>query len=537
MTASNQSIPVAAAPAQPSTGLACKQAKDLSGSITLNADVVIVGSGAGGAVMACELAAAGRKVIILEAGPYVPSTEFREEVIFAFNQLYQDQGGQVNSRGDLVLLQGACVGGSTVVNGCVAFRTPDFILADWQRDHGLVELTPETLAPYFAKAEANLSIHANQPHEINANSHAVIRGADKLGVSWKPLQRNVKDCALTGFCLAGCATDRKQSMLVTYLPWALANGAELYADTRVTRVLAENGEARGVVAEVIDPKTKQKVADLRVDAKIVVVAAGAVQTPLLLQASQLCNGSDQLGRNFACHPSTGVMAKFADDLHMWRGALLGVYIDEWMHPDKGGFLLEVGGAGPVEISLFVEPGLGADYDRFMKDAKRYSAMVTLIHDHNVGRVWRDDDGNKRIDYDLADIDFPAMKAAFKAAAKVYFAAGAEQVFLPTVTRMVIEREEDIEATVERIPNEAHALRLVSYHPQGTARMGTDPAKSVVGPYGETHEVKRLFVADASLFPTSMIVNPQLSVYGLAGYIADQVNGRYAAYFNAGAPSS
>lgn len=521
-------IPVAAAGAQ--HGLDCKQARDLSGSIALNADVVVIGSGAGGAVMACELAAAGKKVIILEAGPYVPSSEFREELIHGFNQLYQDQGGQVNSRGDLVVLQGACVGGSTVVNGCVSFRTPDFILADWQRDHGLTELTPENLAPYFAKAEANLSIHDNLPHEINANSQAVIRGAEKLGVAWKPIRRNVKDCGLTGFCLAGCATDRKQSMLVTYLPWALANGAELYADTTVTRVLAENGEAKGVLAEVIDPKTKQKVADLRVDAKVVVVAAGAVQTPLLLQASGLCNGSGQLGHNFACHPSTGVVAKFADDLHMWRGALLGIHIDEWMHPDKGGFLLEVGGAGPAEISVFVDPGLGSDYDRFMKEAKHYSAMVTLIHDHNVGRVWRDEAGVKRIDYDLAAIDFPAMKAAFKAAARVYFAAGAEKVFLPTVTRMVIEREEDIEALVEAIPHEPHAMRLVSYHPQGTARMGADPAKSVVGPWGETHEVKRLFVADASLFPTSMIVNPQLSVYGLAGYIADQLKGRYAGYF-------
>ncbi|MFZ5755538.1 MAG: FAD-dependent oxidoreductase [Pseudomonadota bacterium] len=527
MNASVKNVPTAAVPSQ---GLACRQAKDLSGDIVLSADVVVVGSGAAGAVTAYELAAAGRKVVILEAGPYVPSSEFREDLAYAFDQLYEEKGGQVNTRGDLNILQGACVGGSTVVNGCVCFRTPDFILADWQRDHGLTGLTPETLAPYFAKAERNLHIHENGPHEINANSRAVIRGCEALGVSWKPLKRNIRDCALTGFCLAGCASDRKQSMLVTYLPWALQHGAELYADTKVTRVLADNGEAKGVLAEVIDPVTKQKKADLRVDAKVVVMAAGAVHTPLVLQASGLCNGSGQLGRNFACHPSTGVMAKFPEELHMWRGALLGVYVDEYLHPDKGGFILEVGGAGPAEISLFVDPGLGEEYDRFMKEAKHYSAMVTLIHDHNVGRVYLDDDGIKRIEYDLAGIDFPAMKAAFRAAARVYFAAGAEKVFLPTVTRTVIERVEDIDAVVEAIPNEPHALRLVSYHPQGTARMGADPARSVVGPDGETHEVRRLFVADASLFPTSMIVNPQLSVYGLAGYIADRIRLQYGAYF-------
>lgn len=528
MSNSSNAIPVAAAPA--AHGLACKQAKDLAGDIRLQADVVVVGSGAGGAVVAYELAASGKKVIILEAGPYVPSSEFREDLTFAFEQLYAEQGGQVNTRGDLSVLQGVCVGGSTVVNGTVCFRTPDFILADWQRDHGLVELTPEKLAPYFEKAERNLHIHANGEHEINANSRAVIRGAEKLGVSWQPLKRNVKDCGLTGFCLAGCAADRKQSMLVSYLPWAIELGAELYADTRVTRVLAANGEATGVLAEVVDPKTRQKTATIQVDAKVVVVAAGAVQTPLLLQASGLCNGSDQLGRNFACHPSTGVMAKFPEELHMWRGALLGVHIDEWLHPDRGGFILEAGGAGPAEISLFVDPGLGADYDRFMKEAKHYSAMVTLIHDHNVGRVMLDADGIKRIEYDLAGTDFPAMKAALKAAARIYFAAGAEQVFLPTVTRMVISRVEDVDAMIDSIPNEPHALRLVSYHPQGTARMGANPATSVVGPDGETHEVRRLFVADASLFPTSMIVNPQLSVYGLAGYIADRIRDQYPGYF-------
>lgn len=511
-------------------GLPCRQASDLAGDITLTADAVVVGSGAGGAVMAYELAAAGFKVVILEAGPYVPSTSFREDLAFGFEQLYQDRGGQTNNTGDLIVLQGACVGGSTVVNGAVCFRTPDFILADWQRDHGLANLTPEVLAPYFGKAERNLAIHDNGEPEINANSRTIIRGCEKLGVSWKPLRRNVKDCGLTGFCLSGCPSDRKQSMLVTYLPWALSHGAELYADTCVTRVLAEAGEARGVVADVIDPVTKQKKAALRVEAKVVVMAAGAVQTPLVLADSGLCNGSGQLGRNFACHPSTGVMAKYPDEIRMWNGALLGVHIDEWLHPDKGGFLLEVGGAGPAEISMFADPGIGEEYDRFMKEAKHYAGMVTLIHDHNVGRVYRDGDGVKRIDYDVSALDFPAMKAAFKAAARIHFAAGAEKVFLPTVARTVIAREADIEAVVEAIPHEAHALRVVSYHPQGTARMGADPAKSVVGPHGETHDVRRLFVADASLFPTSMIVNPQLSVYGLAGYIADQILHRHRGYF-------
>jgi choline dehydrogenase-like flavoprotein len=516
--------------AVPAEGLNCRTAADFTGDLNLQTDVVVVGSGAGGAVAAHELAAAGKKVLILEAGPYVPSTAFTEDLTQAFRQLYQDKGGQVTTRGDLNVLQGACVGGSTVVNGAVCFRTPDFILADWQRDHGLTDLTPEALAPWFEKAERNLHIHANAEHEINANSRLVREGCEKLGVSWKPLQRNIRDCGLTGFCLAGCATDRKQSMLVTYLPWAIAHGAELFADTHVTRVLAEGGEATGVEAEVRDPATGELRARLTVSAKVVVLAAGAVQTPLILQRSDLCNSSGLLGRNFACHPSTGLLARFPQKVNLWQGALLGVYVDEYLAPEKGGFILEGGGAGPAEVSLFVDAGVGADYDAFMADMGHYAGMVTLIHDHNVGSVYLDDKGIKRIDYNLADIDFPAMKAAFKAAARVFFAAGAERVHLPTVAHRVIDRPEDIEAVVDAIANDPHALRLISYHPQGTCRMGADPRRSVVGPQGQTHDIRRLFVADASLLPTSIIVNPQLTVYALAGYVAHHIHTGWPEYF-------
>ena len=233
-----------------SHGVALTQAKDITQTtLSLSADVVVVGSGAGGAVMAYELARAGKTVIVLEAGPYVPSSEFKEEIAHAMDTLYADHGGQTNKDGDILVLQGHCVGGSTVVNGCVAFRTPDFVLETWQRDHGLTDLTPETLAPYFQKVEERLSIHENQEAEINRNSAKVREGCEKLGVSWKPLKRNIKNCALTGHCLSGCATDRKQSMLVTYLPWAVAEGAKIYADTKVVKVLSENGKAAGVLAE------------------------------------------------------------------------------------------------------------------------------------------------------------------------------------------------------------------------------------------------------------------------------------------------
>jgi choline dehydrogenase-like flavoprotein len=511
-------------------GLPVTQASDVvDGQLDLQADVVVVGSGAGGAVTAYELARQGLSVLVLEAGPYVPSSEFTEDFTEALEALYEDHGGQTNKAGDLLLLQGRCVGGSTVVNGCVSFRTPDFILEDWQRDFGLDNLTPETLAPYFERVERHLSIDDNGEHEIAMHSRLVRDGAKALGWSVKPFKRNIRDCALTGHCLSGCKTERKQSMLVTYLPWAAAHGARIYSDTRVTRVLEEGGRARGVHAEVI-AHDGSKVADMRVQADMVILAAGAVQTPLLLLKSGLANRSGEVGRNFACHPSMYVSARYPQPVYPWRGALLGTYVDEFMRPEKGGFILEAGGLGAAEMCLITEPGTGKPYLEYMQDIKYYSGIVTLIHDHNVGQIsWQDGD-RKVIDYDVADSDFPSMVAALRAAARVHFAAGASEVFMPTTAPLKAASEDELESVLAQLENAPHTLRLVSYHPQGSCRMGADPARSVVAPHGETHDVAGLYVADASLLPTSIIVNPQETVYALATYIADQILDRREQYF-------
>lgn len=501
------------------SGLAATTAADIKQErLDLNADVVIVGSGAGGAVNAYELARKGLDVVVLEAGPYVPSRDFTEKFNDMLETLYQDHGGQTNADGDLLLLQGRCMGGSTVVNGCVCFRTPDFILDKWRTEHDLPELTEEALRPYFERVEQNLAIHENEEWEIARHSKLLREGAQNLNWSVRPFKRNINQCALTGHCLSGCKSERKQSMLVTYLPWAEAHGARIYADTEVTRVHAENGRARGVDAQIIDSE-RGKVADLSVTAERVILAAGAVQTPLLLQKSGLANSSGQVGRNFACHPSMFVLARFPEPVDPWRGALLGTYVDEFMDPEKGGFLLEGGGLGASEMALLNEPGTGQPFMHYMEDMRYYSGIVTLIHDHGVGEIsWQEE--TKQVDYRIAEADFPTMQASIKASARLHFASGAEKVYVPSYQPLAINSVDEIDPVVDSLVNEPNGLRMVSYHPQGTCRMGTDPATSVVNSRGETHDVAGLYVADASLFPTSTIVNPQVTVYALANWIAD-----------------
>jgi choline dehydrogenase-like flavoprotein len=500
------------------SGLRVHQASDVTRDhLQLEADAVIVGSGAGGAVSAYELAKRGFKVLVLEAGPYVPSKDFTENFTDSLDTLYQDHGSQSNSDGDLLVLQGACVGGSTVVNGCVCFRTPDFILQDWQRDFGLSELTAEELSPYFDEVEKNLAVHDNGEHEIPQHGRLIRAGANRLGWSVKPLKRNIRQCGLTGHCLSGCKTERKQSMLVTYLPWAAAHGAQIYADTRVEKIVTREGRASGVEA-TITRHDGTVAATLSVSAPRVILAAGAVQTPVLLLKNGLGNRSGQVGKNFACHPSLYVPARYPEPVYPWRGAMLGVYVDEFLHPDKGGFVLEDGGAGLVELTMAAEPGTGKPFMDYMANAKYLAGLVTLIHDHNVGSIeW--DGERKKINYQLSNSDFPAMQQALKAAARLHLAAGASEVYVPASDQRIIRSEADIDSQVDGLENQPQHLRMVSYHPQGTCRMGADPDHSVVAANGQAHDVPGLYVADASLLPTSIIVNPQITVYALATRIA------------------
>jgi choline dehydrogenase-like flavoprotein len=300
--------------------------------LTLAADVVVIGSGAGGAVTAYELSRSGAKVVVLEAGPHIPSSEFQEHATTALETLYEDHGNQVNTTGDLPILQGRCVGGSTVVNAAACFRVPDQVLQNWAEEHGLDNLSPVSLAPYFERVERNLSIHQNEPHEVNYNGRLLIEGAKKVGIPAAPISRNIKNCALTGHCISGCKTDRKQSMLVTYLPWASELGATILSGTRADSFEISGRRVTAVNAVSSDASGKQK--PIRVEAGLVVVAAGAVQTPLLFQRNKLANSSGQVGRNFACHPSLAVLGEHDKDIYAWVGSTLSAQAGDFQNPLK-----------------------------------------------------------------------------------------------------------------------------------------------------------------------------------------------------------
>lgn len=506
-----------------SHGLKAIRAADVADSnLHLRADAVVVGSGAGGAVAAYELAKTGKRVIVLEAGRYLSSDKFPEMMAVSMGLLYQDHGMQANADGDIAMLQGACVGGSTVVNASVCFRIPDHYLNKWGEEFGLTNLSPAVMHPYFERVERNLHITACTPRETSPGAELIKKGFAKEGLPEGVARRNMKNCALTGFCFAGCATDRKQSMLVTYLPWAEAHGAKIYADTHVNRVLADNGRATGVTGEIIDPDSGKKVADIRVDAPIVVLAAGAMQTPLLLLKSNLANSSGQVGKNFACHPTLSLVAEFPEAVDDFHGATHSLFMDRDILPPKPGYLLLNAIQDPVEASIQVGPATGKPYLDYMAAYRNTVRLICLVHDKNNGQI-RLENGEKVIDYVVDDEDFEIMKVGLKTTARVLFGAGAVKVRIPATSDLSIASIEDVDRVIDGLTNQRKRYRYVSFHPQGSCRMGADPARSVVGPSGETHDVKNLYVVDASLMPTSTGYNTQQSVYALSSYVSDQIN--------------
>lgn len=522
----------------PKDGIPVTQASDIrsSADIIIDADVVVVGSGTGGAVIAHELAVAGKSVVILEAGRYVPSSEFTEDMAWALENLYQDVGTQTNTIGDTIILQGNCIGGSSVISATIATRAPDYVLQSWAKDHGIEGLAPEKINPYYDKVEKRLHVHLNEPHEINDCANAIIRGCEALGWSWRPQSRNAKQCALTGHCLAGCPSDRKTSMQVTYLAWAAAAGVKIYADTYVEQVLIKNGRAVGVSGRMIDPNNHAPVANIKVNAQIVIAAAGAIQTPLLLQRSKLPNKNDQLGRNLSLHPTSVVLGKFPVPVYGWRGAFAGMHIDEFLGEENGKMLMESGLAAPVQLMAQNELSMGVDHIRFMEEFKYFSALNILVPDTGHGFVhWSGPirGGSKRIEWNMTKDEFKLYKDGLKRAGRIFFAAGAERVYLPTYQRIQATSLEELDDIVDSIDYGAlgiFAMRLVSLNAQGSCRMGADRTKAVVDPYGQVYEVSGLFVSDASLLPTIAVQHPLLTVAALAHYIADQILTRHKGYF-------
>ena len=477
---------------------------------TLECDVVVVGSGAGGAVSAAELAEGGAKVVLLEEGPWVRTADFNHQNGLMLKKLYRDMGTtMIFGPPHIAFAEGEVVGGSTTVNGGMSWRTPEKILGDWVAE-GLTDLTPEGMAPWFERVERRVGVARQIPSSIGGDSEIMRKGASALKLDWIENTRNQVACVGTNNCGFGCPTGAKQSMLVTYVPRALAAGATLLTDTRAHRVIVENGRAVGVQARVKDPRTRRFFHNVTVRAKRVILSCGAVQTPLLLLRQGIANRSKQLGNNFLCHPNAKVVALFDHDVNGWQGVSQGQQVRQYQ--DEGIMIAE----NFIPPSFFAMSQLGTG-DAIWSSMLRYHQAVAaacLIEDSTTGTVRPGPFGSPLVRYRFTQADADRTVGGLTTLCRMMFAAGAEKVVLPFAEPHTLESEADLRQLADaRI--KPRDFELFTVHLMGTCRMGTDPSTSVLDEFGQSHDVPGLYVADASVFPTAIGVNPQITIMALA----------------------
>ncbi len=482
----------------------------VAANLSLECGALIVGSGAGGATMAAELAGAGVDVIVLEEGGYHPTESFTAATGRALRTLYRDGGGGMAiGRPSVLYAEGRCVGGSTVVNGGMSWRTPARVLRRWAEQEGLQAIGEQDLDPYFTALEAGLSVGRQDPETVGRDSELFKSGAEARGWTVVPNRRNQLHCAGTNNCNSGCPTGAKRSMLVTSVPRALALGARLYADCRVDRITRSGPGVTGVTGHFVRPGGRRG-PSLAVRARTVIVAGGAVQTPALLMRSGLRSASGQLGRNLSVHPNAVATAFFDQDVYGWQGVHQAFQVREF-HAE--GLLLTATNLTPPMLAGIM-PAYGRELGELMADYNRIVTAGPLVSDTGTGRIRNVPGLGPQVFYQLTDHDAARVVRGVELTAEALFTAGARRVLLPFDGAPQVRSPGELRRLLAR-PVPKRSLQLFSIHLMGTARMSENPRRGVTGSFGEFHGVSGLMVTDASTFPGPVGINPMETVIALA----------------------
>lgn len=483
--------------------------------LEIEADACVVGSGAGGSAAAAALAEAGLRVVVVEEGRHWSPGQFRPNVPWAFKNLYAGRGTRA-TRGNAVmpLPGGRGVGGSTLINSAICFRTPPAVLAAWRDDHGCALLDDAWMDACFARIWRTIGVAVNPPEFQRNNNHIFKLGAERLGLEGAWMARSAPGCIGCGTCQQGCNSGGKLSIDRTFLAEAIATErVGVYADCRVDGVETQGGRVLAVTGATMEPDHYTASGTFRVRAKVFVISAGPIGSPRLLMANGLAGGP--VGQNLHVHPTSFVLGRFDQQIVAWRGVTQGYYVDHW----RDGYLLQTFSMPPDQYFVSV-PLAGDDILALLRDLTHYASAGVVVHDEDsVGHV-----GAGSLVYDLGDLDRRRLLAGLRTAARVYFAAGATEVVsgVHGVPRI---------ASVEQIDEVLHDgiaardIGLYASHPMGTCRMGVDPATTVVDPEGRVWGWENLHVADASVFPTSLGVNPQVTVMALGLTIGRAAAGR------------
>ncbi len=464
---------------------------------TLEADLCVIGSGAGGGPVATLAAEAGLRVVVLEAGRFLTPADFSQREEDMFPRLYWEAGGRTTADRSVKVHQGLGVGGSTLHNLNLCKRVPVSLRDRWTRDRGLEHLPSATWDLLYAEVEALLAVQDIPVETWNRHNHLLAAGAEALGWRWAGLRHNRTGCVGSGYCELGCAWDAKNNSAKVFLPRAVAAGAEVYARVQAVRIHHDGRRVAGVGAVVLDPERATPLHGITVLAPRVCLAASATGTPALLDRSGVPDPSRTTGRQLHLHPAAIVAGVFADPVDAWRGAPQTVEVTEHLDLDRedaGRVWIVPAFAHPVGTASFV-PGWGAPHRDRMLQYRHLAAFTAMIHDQTPGIVRPRGDLGLAIDYTPDAADLAELDRGVEACAALLRAAGATEILLPS-----------------------RPYELTAVHPTASVPMGDDPARAAVGSDGKHHHLDGLWIADGSLFPTSTGGPPQLTIYALGLHV-------------------
>lgn len=479
---------------------------------TLDADVVVVGTGPGGAACARQLALRGAKVVLLEEGP--PSSRFARNQGDTMRYHMQEGGAMVaTGRGYMPIAAGRGVGGGSLVNSAIAWRAPDDILQGWAEKLGDDRYGPAAMKPVYDELWELLGIWSTRLAISGKNNDLIVRGVRALGLEGGYLERATPACMGCGVCYFGCPSGGKASMDFNLLVEATNAGAHIQADTKVETFLVEGDRVTGVVGRMYHPEDRRPGGEVRVRAAKTVVAAGGIGTPRLLHTSGIAERlGPAVGKGLHVHPGGAVLGMCDEPIELWKGATQGAYFHI---ADLPGVLPHTFSAPPeVCVGLLAPPG--PKMKAAMELLPYVCGLVVMISDKGEGTVEAYDDGRAKIVYDFVDDDLERTRKGMLWAARVLLAGGAREVVAPVHGTTPTTSADDLYDQLSR--RTLQDFTLYAAHPMSTCRMGPNPATSVIRVDGRTHALEGLYLADSSIFPTSLGVNPSLTTMALGTLI-------------------
>jgi choline dehydrogenase-like flavoprotein len=479
----------------------------------IKADVAIIGSGAAGSVLAYRLAERGREVVLLEGGRHVDPREFVEDERVQFSRLFADGGMQMSVDSRFQVLQGKCVGGSTVVNNAVCYDLPDRTLQRWNDSDGLdAGVDPKRLAKSFERLREWLPVYSQEGSKrLQVGGTKMAEGIEALGLDGNGgvVDANIKDCLGSGYCNIGCAYGKKLSALDNILPRAqreFGEGVRIFSECLAEHVKTKGHRATEVVCRLSDGRR------LRVAANTVVVAGGALASSLLLQRSGL--GGRLAGTGLSFNVGAPLTADFEEELHSYDG----LQITHGYRPPGEEQLILESWFNPVGTQALMMPGWFSDHFNNMRRYAHLSCIGVVVGSQRNGTVKAKPGRGMKLGYEPSNADLKLMIKGTKLAAEIHFASKAQRVMPMTFGYRSYTSLEQLDE-LDEIVRDNTDIGLHTSHPQGGNAISRDPAKGVVDERFGVHGVENVYVCDASVFPSSVTVNPQLTVMALADYAA------------------